>query len=47
MFAAVVEETDIVVGALERFDLRLDKRIQLVEIRLQVGGHRKIHHFSP
>ena len=43
MFAAVVEKADIVVGVLERLDLGLDKRIELVQIRLQIGGHRKIH----
>src|SRR3546814_11620745 len=43
MFAAVVEEADIVVGQFERPDLGLDERVELVEIRLQIGGHRKIH----
>jgi hypothetical protein len=43
MFAAMVEEADIVVRKFERFDLGVDKRIKLVQIRLQVGGHRKIH----
>src|SRR3546814_9503032 len=47
MFAAVVEEADIVVGQFERPDLGLDERVELVEIRLQIGGHRKIHASLP
>src|SRR3546814_2435509 len=43
MFAAVVEEADIVVGQFQRPDLGLDERVELAEIRLQIGGHRKIH----
>src|SRR3546814_20392641 len=41
--AAWGEEAEIVVGQFERPDLGLDERVELVEIRLQIGGHRKIH----
>src|SRR3546814_19994755 len=43
MFAAVVEEADIVVRQFQRPDLGLDERVELVEIRLQAGGYRKLH----
>src|SRR5690606_27771397 len=47
VFAAVIEEADIVAFEFERPDLGLDEAIELIEIRLQVGGHRKVHHLSP
>jgi 1,4-dihydroxy-2-naphthoyl-CoA synthase len=46
-FAAVVEETDVVVGRFQRLDLARDEPIEFVEIGDEVGGQCKIHRLSP
>src|SRR3546814_12778926 len=43
MFAAMVEEADIVVGLFQRLDLRFDEGIEFVQMGLQVGWNREIH----
>ena len=43
MLAAMVEEADIVVLALERPDLALDESVELDQIRRDVGGNIEIH----
>ena len=43
MLAAMVEEADIVVLALERPDLALDESVELNQIRRDVGGNVEIH----
>src|SRR5713226_2693697 len=43
VLAAMVEEADIVVLALERPDLALDERVELSQIRRDVGGNVEIH----
>src|SRR3546814_2901969 len=45
--AAMVKEADIVVRLFQRPDLGRDKGVEFVEIGLQIGRHRKIHHVSP
>ena len=46
-FAAVVEETDIVVFVLQRLDLAFDETIELSEIGDQVGRQVEIQGVSP
>ena len=43
MFAAMVEEADIVVLALEWTDLALDEGVELVQIGRDVRGNVEIH----
>ena len=43
MLAAMVEEADVVVLALERPDLALDEGIELAQIGRDVGGNVEIH----
>src|SRR6185437_10832199 len=42
-FAAMVEETDIVVLLLQRLDLARDEAVEFVEIGDEVGGQVEIH----
>ena len=42
-FAAVIEETDIVVLLLKRLDLGYDEGVKLDQIGNQIGGQREIH----
>ncbi len=42
-FAAMVEETDVVVLLLQRLDFPGDKIVQFIKIGQQVLGERKIH----
>ena len=42
-FAAVIEETDIVVLLLQRLDLGFDEGVKLGQIGNQIGGQREIH----
>ena len=46
-FAAMIEETDVVVGVLQRLDLARDEAVEFVEISDQVGRQCKIHGASP
>ncbi len=43
VLAAMVEEADVVVLALQRLDLRLDEGVELGEIGGQFGGNSEIH----
>ena len=43
MLAAMVEEADIVVLALERPDLALDEGVELAQIGRDIGGNVEIH----
>ena len=43
VFAAMIEEADVVVLLLERFDLALDEFVELVERYLNVGGNFEVH----
>jgi hypothetical protein len=46
-FAAMVEETDVVIGLFNRLDLARDELVELGEIGDQVGRHCKIQGNSP
>jgi len=46
-FAAVIEETDIVIGLFNRLDLARDESVELGEIGDQVGRQCKIQGNSP
>ena len=43
VFAAVVEEPDVVVGLLEGTDRQVDEAVELVQIIGDVGGYLEIH----
>ncbi|TAJ82205.1 MAG: hypothetical protein EPO50_28355 [Reyranella sp.] len=43
MLAAMVEEADIVVLALQRPDLALDEFVELGQVRRDIGGNVEIH----
>ena len=44
--AAVIEEPDVVVLRLQRLDLGIDERIELIERVLDVGGNLEVHRAS-
>ena len=46
-FAAMVEESDIVVLAFERFDFAFDEIVELDEIVGDVFGNAEVNGFSP
>ena len=43
IFAAVVEEADVVVLLFKRLDLGSDESVEFAQIGLQVGGKREVH----
>ena len=43
VLASMVEETDVVVGLLQRLDLSFDERVERVERRLDVGRDLEVH----
>ena len=43
IFAAVVEEADVIVLLFKRFDLGGDEGVEFVQIGLQVGGDGEVH----
>ena len=47
VFAAVVEEPDVVIGSFERCDLALDEVVQHVQVRGQIGRDLEVHSGNP
>ncbi len=43
VFTSMVEEADVVVALLERFDLALDERVELIEIADELGRDVEVH----